>query len=95
MDPRAVHIPGALSAPTAGNLERTGSFLPGDELRARFAGLGIDASTRVAAYCGSGITASHQILALELAGFSGALFPGSWSQWSNDPTRAAATGATS
>jgi thiosulfate/3-mercaptopyruvate sulfurtransferase len=94
MDPRAGHIPGALSAPTTGNLDRAGAFLPADELRARFAELDVDAPTPVAVYCGSGITASHQILALEVAGFSGALFPGSWSQWSNDPERAAATGAT-
>lgn len=94
MDPRAGHIPGALSAPTTGNLERGGTFLPADELRMRFAGLDIDASDSVAVYCGSGITASHQILALEVAGFSGTLFPGSWSQWSNDPSRPAATGAT-
>lgn len=94
MDPRAGHIPGALSAPTTGNLDSTGTFLPADELRARFAALELGASTPIAAYCGSGITASHQILALEVAGLAGALFPGSWSQWSNDPSRPAATGAT-
>ena len=94
MDPRAGHIPGALSAPTTGNLGSAGTFLPADELRLRFSGLGIDTSTPVAAYCGSGITAAHQILALEVAGFSGTLYPGSWSQWSNDPSRPAATGAT-
>ncbi len=93
MDPRAGHIPGALSAPTTGNLDRTGSFLPAEELRARFAGLDVDTSAPVAVYCGSGITASHQILALEVAGLSGTLFPGSWSQWSNDPSRPVATGA--
>jgi thiosulfate/3-mercaptopyruvate sulfurtransferase len=94
MDPRAGHIPGALSAPTTGNLDRAGAFLPADELRARFTALELDASTPVAVYCGSGITASHQILALEVVGLSGTLFPGSWSQWSNNPQRPAATGAT-
>ena len=94
MDPRAGHIPGALSAPTTGNLDSAGAFLPADELRARFTELELAASTPVAVYCGSGITASHQLLALEVAGYSGTLFPGSWSQWSNDPSRPAATGAT-
>jgi thiosulfate/3-mercaptopyruvate sulfurtransferase len=93
MDPRAGHIPGALSAPTAGSLDGAGAFLPAGQLRERFAALELDASTPVAVYCGSGITASHQILALEVAGLAGTLFPGSWSQWSNDPQRPAATGA--
>lgn len=92
MDPRAGHIPGALSAPTTGNLDDTGAFLPAEVLRERFARLGIDASTTVAVYCGSGITASHEILALQIAGHAAALFPGSWSQWSQDPRRPAATG---
>ncbi|MEO6944082.1 MAG: sulfurtransferase [Lacisediminihabitans sp.] len=94
MDPRAGHIPGALSAPTTENLDDTGAFLPAEQLRTRFANLDIGPSTPIAVYCGSGITASHQILALEVAGFTGTLFPGSWSQWASDPARSAATGAT-
>ncbi|MFJ6216334.1 sulfurtransferase [Streptomyces sp. NPDC092296] len=92
VDPRAGHIPGAVSAPTTGNLAADGRFLPADELAARFRELGVEqAPTGV--YCGSGVTAAHQVLALEAAGFSAALYPGSWSEWSADPDRPAATGA--
>lgn len=94
MDPRAGHIPGAVSAPTTENLDASGAFLPAAELRARFEGLGVSDRAPAASYCGSGITAAHQILALEIAGYSAALYPGSWSQWANDPARPAATGAT-
>ncbi|GAB2567039.1 sulfurtransferase [Nocardia heshunensis] len=90
IDPRAGHIPGAVSAPTAENLTATGHFKSVDELRSRFEGLG---SGPVAAYCGSGVTAAHQVAALAVAGIDAALYPGSWSQWSNDPKRPAATGA--
>lgn len=93
IDPRAGHVPGALSAPTTDNLDTDGRFLPTPALRERFAALGIPAdSVRVAAYCGSGITASHTLFALELAGHRGALFPGSWSQWANHPELPVATG---
>jgi thiosulfate/3-mercaptopyruvate sulfurtransferase len=99
IDPRAGHIPGAVSAPTAENLSRDGRFRPADELRARFAELGAtdaadaaDTET-VGVYCGSGVTAAHEILALHVAGIEAALYPGSWSQWSSDPERPAATGA--
>lgn len=91
LDPRAGHIPGALSAPTAESLSPTGTFLPASELRQRFAALGADTSP-VTVYCGSGITAAHQIAALAVAGYPAALYPGSWSQWSADPDRPAATG---
>lgn len=94
MDPRAGHIPGALSAPTSDNVDASGAFLPADVLTARFAELGVADSTPVAVYCGSGITAAHEILALEVAGRTAALFPGSWSQWSSDPERPAGTGPT-
>jgi thiosulfate/3-mercaptopyruvate sulfurtransferase len=94
IDPRAGHIPGAVSAPTAGNLDADGRFLSPEALRRRFAGLGIDSDAPVAAYCGSGITASHEVLALAVAGIDAALFPGSWSAWSSDPGRPAATGPT-
>jgi len=93
IDPRAGHIPGAVSAPTTENVDDEGRFLPPDALRARFARLGATADTPVAAYCGSGVTASHEILALAVAGIEAALYPGSWSQWSNTPGRPVATGA--
>ena len=90
VDPQAGHIPGAVSAPTADNLDDTGRFHPADTLRARFAAFG---DGPVAVYCGSGVTAAHQIAALAVAGIPAALYPGSWSQWSNDPKRPVATGA--
>lgn len=93
IDPRAGHIPGAVSAPTTENLAADKTFLPAAELRARFAALGVEAETPAAVYCGSGVTAAHQIAALEIAGFKAALFPGSWSAWSNQPGRPVATGA--
>ncbi|HEX4791298.1 MAG TPA: sulfurtransferase [Actinospica sp.] len=96
IDPRAGHIPGALSAPTGENLRKDGRFKGPDELRARFAALGADAAAgsrgAVAAYCGSGVTAAHQVVALAVAGVDAALYPGSWSQWSNHQDRPVATG---
>lgn len=143
IDPRAGHIPGAVSAPTGGNLDAQGRFLPAAVLRARFEALGVravaapaaaspgahtagapaagapvapsgsapgesaqigdapvlrapgDAATGgfdVGVYCGSGVTAAHEAVALTLAGFTPALYPGSWSQWSNLPERPVATG---
>ena len=93
IDPRAGHIPGAVSAPTTENLGADGRFLPPALLAARFTALGVTADAPVGAYCGSGVTAAHEVLALELAGFQGAVYPGSWSAWSNDPHRPVATGA--
>jgi thiosulfate/3-mercaptopyruvate sulfurtransferase len=90
IDPRAGHIPGAVSAPTGENLEPSGTFLAAERLRARFDQLGV--SGPVGVYCGSGVTASHEIAALAAAGIDAALFPGSWSAWSSDPTRPVATG---
>lgn len=94
VDPRAGHIPGAVSAPTTENLSGTGTFRSAAELRSRFIELGIDPENAgdVAVYCGSGVTAAHQIAALAIAGIDAALYPGSWSQWSNDPARPVATG---
>jgi thiosulfate/3-mercaptopyruvate sulfurtransferase len=83
VDPKAGHIPGAVSAPTLGNLADDGRFRSPEELRRRFAALGADGSRPVAAYCGSGVTAAHEVAALALAGIDAALYPGSWSQWSN------------
>jgi thiosulfate/3-mercaptopyruvate sulfurtransferase len=94
VDAVAGHIPGAHSAPTTGNLGSDGRFLDGEALRARFTSLGVPAaSPSVGAYCGSGVTAAHEILALELAGVPAALYPGSWSEWISDPTRPIATGS--
>ncbi|MGW7042815.1 sulfurtransferase [Streptomyces avermitilis] len=92
VDPRAGHIPGAVSAPTGENLAADGTFLPAEELRKRFQSRGADDAARIGVYCGSGVTAAHQIAALTLAGFDATLFPGSWSAWSADPARPAATG---
>ncbi|MBO3101645.1 sulfurtransferase [Cellulomonas fengjieae] len=89
IDPRAGHIPGALSVPTAGNLTADGRFLTDEALRARF-----DVAGPVAVYCGSGVTAAHEIAALASIGVEAALYSGSWSQWSNDPERPVATGTT-
>ncbi|MET9327750.1 sulfurtransferase [Tsukamurella sp. NPDC003166] len=93
VDPRAGHIPGAVSAPTADNVGPDGLFLPADRLRERFAGLGVRDDADVTVYCGSGVTAAHQIAALASIGVTAALYPGSWSQWSADPARPGAVGA--
>ncbi|WP_250031455.1 sulfurtransferase [Paractinoplanes maris] len=87
VDPRAGHIPGAVSLPTAANLDG-GRFLATAALRERFAGL----RGPVGVYCGSGVTAAHEIAALAIAGIDAALYPGSWSEWSSDPGRPAGTG---
>jgi len=94
VDPRAGHIPGAVSAPTAGNLAADGTFLPADALRGRFTALGVQAALPTAVYCGSGVTAAHEIAALEIAGFPAALYPGSFSEWSNNAANAVVTGET-
>ncbi|WP_134739963.1 sulfurtransferase [Nocardioides sp. 503] len=84
VDPRAGHVPGAVSAPTGENLRPDGTFRSPEELRDRFVGLGAGAGDdEVAVYCGSGVTAAHEVFALGLAGIDAALYPGSWSQWSN------------
>ena len=92
VDPRPGHIPGAISAPTTENVDGTGRFLQPDLLRRRFEALGLRDDVPVAVYCGSGVTASHELAALEIAGFRAALYPGSFSQWSNDPDLPVATG---
>jgi thiosulfate/3-mercaptopyruvate sulfurtransferase len=93
VDPRAGHVPGAVSAPTTQNLSDDGTFLPVAVLSERFAALGAVPGRRVGVYCGSGVTAAHEVAALAEAGIDAALWPGSWSQWSADPSRPAATGA--
>jgi thiosulfate/3-mercaptopyruvate sulfurtransferase len=95
VDPVAGHIPGAVSAPTADNVNPDGTFRDAAELAARFAVLagGADPRTEtVGAYCGSGVTAAHEVLALALAGIPAALYVGSWSNWITDPARPVATG---
>jgi thiosulfate/3-mercaptopyruvate sulfurtransferase len=92
IDPRPGHVPGAVSLPWASNLGPDGRFLKPDELRRRYAALGAG-SRPVVAYCGSSLSATHDLLALELAGLPpGRLYEGSWSHWSSDPARPAATG---
>jgi thiosulfate/3-mercaptopyruvate sulfurtransferase len=94
VDPRAGHIPGAASAPWQDNLDPvTGRFLPPDLLRARFEAVGVHPDQPVVAYCGSGVSACANLIALERAGLAGArLYVASWSGWSADPERPAATG---
>ncbi|WP_435191593.1 sulfurtransferase [Streptomyces sp. bgisy126] len=86
------HIPGAVSAPTTGNVDAEGLFLAADALRDRFAALGAAEGTPVAVYCGSGVSGAHEVLALEIAGIPASLYAGSWSEWSADPSRPVATG---
>lgn len=93
IDPQAGHIPGARSAPFAGNLSANGTFKSADELRDRYLALGADAADPIVCYCGSGVTAAHDVFALHVAGRTDVLlYEGSWSDWSSDPTRPVATG---
>ena len=95
VDPIAGHIPGARSAPTTDNVDGTGRFVPVEQLHERFARLGITddaADPPIGAYCGSGVTAAHTVLSLEIAGRTAALYPGSWSEWIADPKRPVALG---
>ena len=95
IDPVAGHIPGALNLPTEGHLQSDGHFLPASELRVRFQTvLGDRAPASVVHSCGSGVTACHNLLAMEAAGLVGSrLYAGSWSEWIRDPARPVATGA--
>ncbi|WP_457207071.1 sulfurtransferase [Nocardioides sp. P5_C9_2] len=87
VDPVAGRVPGAVSVDTGRNLDNHGHFRAVSELRALYDGVGATAGTEVAAYCGSGVTATHDILALELVGIRAALFASSWSGWVADPDR--------
>jgi thiosulfate/3-mercaptopyruvate sulfurtransferase len=94
LDPVAGHIPGAVNRPYALNVTADGRFRPASELRSAFlqlvAGQAVD---RVVHQCGSGVTACHNILAMEIAGLGGTrLYPGSWSEWCADPARPVALG---
>ena len=92
LDARAGHIPGARSRYFKDNLDTQGRFRPAAELRAAFEALGV-APEQVVHQCGSGVTACHNVLAMEVAGLAGStLYPGSWSEWSSDPARPVAVG---
>jgi thiosulfate/3-mercaptopyruvate sulfurtransferase len=93
IDRRAGHVPGAKSAPWTGNLAPGDApgLLPPEELRKRYEALGA-AREEPVVYCGSGVTACHDLLALHLAGLRGTLYAGSWSEWSSDPSLPVATG---
>ncbi|MFJ6081569.1 sulfurtransferase [Streptomyces sp. NPDC092369] len=86
------HIPGAVSAPTNENVAPDGRFLPAEELADRFKALGASESSPVGVYCGSGVSGAHEVLALAVAGIPAALYVGSWSEWSADPSRPVAVG---
>jgi thiosulfate/3-mercaptopyruvate sulfurtransferase len=92
VDPRPGHIPGAHNLPCRSNLNPDGTLLPVAELRQHFKDVGVRTGAEVISYCGSGVTACHNLLALEHAGFQpGRLFPGSYSQYSRSE-RPVATG---
>lgn len=91
VDPVAGHVPGALNLPTADNVAADGRLRPARELRERFAT--VVGEGPVGVYCGSGVTATHQLLAMAVAGLDGMLYPGSWSEWVSDPSRPVATGS--
>ncbi len=94
IDPVAGHIPGAQCAAFSANLDSDGRFLPAEQLKQRFAEhLKGRSPDELVAYCGSGVTACHNLFALSLAGYPlGKLYAGSWSEWINDPARGIASG---
>ncbi|MET0317486.1 MAG: sulfurtransferase [Rhodococcus fascians] len=95
VDPKAGHIPGAKNFPTSALLAEDGTFLADDELRSALTDHVGDGTDVAAVYCGSGVTAAHVIAGLNILGMEAALYPGSWSQWSNDSTRSVAIGPAS
>jgi thiosulfate/3-mercaptopyruvate sulfurtransferase len=93
VDPVAGHIPGAVNVPTAANLrEPGGRFKDAAALTAVYEHAGVRPGREVGVYCGSGVTAAHDVLALEALGLDAALYPGSWSEWVHSGTRSVATG---
>ena len=93
IDPVAGHIPGAVNLPNTALLDADGRLLDPVELRRRFAAVGARDGVEVGVYCGSGVSAAHEVLALAAAGLPGALYVGSWSDWIRDASRLVATGA--
>mgnify|MGYP001161536459 FL=1 len=93
-DPVAGRVPGATNRPVAQNLAKDGTFKPAAALRAELAAaLGAHDAARAIHMCGSGVTACHNMLAMEIAGLpSGRLYAGSWSEWCADPARPVAKG---
>lgn len=91
LDARAGHIPGAINTPYTRTLTPSGWLRSRDQLQLIFESAGALADSPVAVYCGSGVSATHTIAALATLGVEAALYPGSWSQWSADPNRPAAT----
>lgn len=93
MDPVAGHVPGAVNHPLADNVDGNGRFLSAEELRRRWqARLGQYTASQLVSMCGSGVTACHSLLAMDIAGLPGGrLYPGSWSEWIRDPARPVAT----
>ncbi|HXV64597.1 MAG TPA: sulfurtransferase [Vicinamibacteria bacterium] len=93
LDPVAGHIPGARNLPSSANLDERGRFLPEKVLRQRFREVIESGPDSVVSYCGSGVTACHNLLAMEIAGLTGAkLYPGSWSEWCASRERPVAIG---
>jgi thiosulfate/3-mercaptopyruvate sulfurtransferase len=92
IDPVAGHIPGARNRPSTQNLDGAARFLERRALCAAFQEIGIDDGVEVGAYCGSGVSAAQEVLALAIAGYDAALYPGSWSEWVTDPAHPVATG---
>jgi thiosulfate/3-mercaptopyruvate sulfurtransferase len=93
VDPVAGHIPGAQNLPSGTVLADDGTFRADGELSRLLSEHGIERGNRIGAYCGSGVTATITLAALTALGYPAALYPGSWSEWSSDPSRAVARGA--
>lgn len=93
VDPVAGHVPGAVNVPTAANLDQPSArFKDPARLAPVYDRAGVVPGRAVGVYCGSGVTAAHDVLALETLGIEAALYPGSWSEWVRDPQRPVATG---
>ncbi len=94
IDPVGGHIPGALNRPFTENLTKEGTFKAPEVLAKEFAQLlGNRSPKQIVHQCGSGVSACHNILAMEVAGLAGSrLYPGSWSEWCSDEDRPVATG---